>query len=64
MKLRTVGQDKELTAMKFVPVEKRSKRAQREYYKQKRGCAIPPSRVGKTVHEYKKRKQELKEREY
>lgn len=50
--------------MKFVPVEKRNKRAQREYYKQKRGCAIPPSRVGKTVHEYKKRKQELKECEY
>ena len=50
----------ELIQMKFVPIEKQSKKAQRAYNAQKRGKPIPPSRRGKTPYEYKMMKLKLK----
>ena len=51
---------KELIQMKFVPIEKQQKKAQRAYNAQKRGNPIPPSRRGKTPYEYKMMKLKLK----
>ena len=49
---------------KFVPVAKMSKKDKKAYYAKKRGVSVPPSKVGKTVHEYKTKKANLKVGEF
>lgn len=49
--------------MKMIPLAKQSKKAQREFYKSQRkdwGGMSPVTRKTKGVHDYKRRKKELK----
>lgn len=46
--------------MKYIPLEKQSKKAQKAYYSKKRGAPIPPSRVNNGVRQYKDKKRLLK----
>ncbi len=48
-------------ATKFVPLDKMSKKQQREYYKKKRKTweFNPATRTGKNEYEYKKKKEEM-----
>ena len=48
--------------MKMVPLEKQSKKAQREFYKSKRNSwnINPVTRKSKNSHEYKHRKEEMR----
>lgn len=45
--------------MKYIPFEKMSKRAQREYLKAHRKEPIPAPKIGKEVYEYKRKKERL-----
>lgn len=44
----------------YIPVSKRSKKLQREFYNSKRGAPVPPTRREKGSHSYKNMKLELK----
>lgn len=45
--------------MKYIPLEKMSKKAQKAYYKQYRGEPMPAPKIGKEVYEYKRKKEKL-----